>query len=146
MTEFNDKIEHWFADSIGKCFAMSVKDGYDSYMFSKEFLSSDWGSGLLSEKRIREYESVPYMYAKAKKNLELKQGITYEEYLMWMYGYLVKYWVTTKDVTPQEVWEVLPIDKFDKLFLFYHTQGWNYIIKDAYKRRSRQGSNIEQLM
>ena len=64
MTEFNDKIEHWFADSIGKCFAMSVKDGYDSYMFSKEFLSSDWGSGSIAENsRAGSSEPAPFAYS-----------------------------------------------------------------------------------
>lgn len=138
MTEFNDKIEHWFADSVGKCFELSVRDGLDSYLFAKAFLNSEWGDSLLMERRIKEYESAPYMYAKAKRNLNLETGSTYDSYLMWMYGYLVKHWVTKKDVSSREVWEILPIDKFNNLFLFYHTQGWDYIINDAYKRKKRQ--------
>ena len=134
MTEFNDKVESWFADSVGKCFAMSVKDNFDSYQFSKEFLNSPWGDSLLQEKRIKEYESVSYMYAKAKKNLNTPTGTTYDSYLMWMYGYLVKHWVAQKNMSPSEIWETLPVDRFSDLFGFYHTQGWNYIIHDACKR------------
>lgn len=134
MYGFSREIEDWFADYIGKCFEMSTKDHYDSVGFAREFLNSTWGSELLLEDRIKEYESLPYMYAKAKKNLNLKKGETYDPYVMWMYGYLVKYWIYKNKTQPDIVWNTLPIDRFENMFGFYHTQGWNYIICDAEKR------------
>lgn len=137
MNGFSREIEDWFADYIGKCFEMSTKDNYDSVGFAREFLNSTWGTELLLEDRIKEYESLPYMYAKAKKNLNLETGKTYDPYVMWMYGYLVKYWVYKNKTQPDIIWDILPINRFENMFEFYHTQGWNYIINDAEKRYAR---------
>ena len=134
MTIFNKAIEHWFADTIGKCFEMSVKENYDSLKYASEFMNSEWGSELLTEERIKEYTSLPYMFEKSKKNLDISEGKTCDPYMMWMYGYLVKYWVGTRNISPKTVWKMLPLDKFDNLFGFYHTQGWDYIINDVEKR------------
>ncbi len=133
---FNDSIEHWFADSIGKCFEYSTRDNYDSLCYTGEFLNSDWGRDVLMEDRLKEYTSVPYMYSKSRNALKLEKGETYDPYVMWMYGYLVKYWINKEKISPQRIWKILPVDKFNDLFVFYHTQGWNYIIADAQKRSS----------
>lgn len=132
--DFNKEIEHWFADTIGKCFELSIRDNLDSVSYTGEFLNSEWGSDVLMEDRLKEYNSVPYMYSRSKRNLNLKQGHTYDPYVMWMYGYLVKHWVNKENKKPQDIWKILPLDRFNDLFGFYHTQGWNYIIADANKR------------
>ena len=134
--QFSKEIEHWFADTIGKGFALSVNDNYDSLKYTGEFLNSKWGSDVLTEERLKEYNSLPYMYSRSKNSLQLKQGHTYDRYVLWMYGYLVKYWVNKEKVQPGEIWKILPLNRFDELFGFYHTQGWNYIISDAKKRHA----------
>ena len=131
MSEYCRDIELWFADTVGKCFERTVKDGYDSYKFAKDILNENWGIALLTENVIRAFDSVSYMYDSIKESINLVKGETYDEYLMWMYGYLVKYWVYKEDISPVDIWKLLPIDIFDARFNFYHTQGWDYIIEDA---------------
>lgn len=86
-------------------------------------MNSSWGSGLRLEKYSREYDSPAYMFAKTKDNLQLRKGQVYDEYVLWMYGYLVKYWVASKKASPKKVWNILPIDTFNDSFEFYYTQG-----------------------
>ena len=138
MTEFSPEIERWFADTVGRCFALSAENNIDSYLFAKEFLNSTWGINLLSENFLREYESPSYMLAKARCNLTLQGGPKYDTYTLWMYGYLVKYWVTNKNISSKKIWEILPINLFNDSFVFYHTQGWEYIIIEATKRYKRK--------
>ncbi len=134
-TEFNERIEDWFADAIGKCFSFSAEDNYDSDVFVKEFVNSEYGRSILNERYIKPYENERYMYSKAIEELNLKKGKPYDKYVLWMYGYLLKYWVTYYDDSPSAVYNILPIKTFNKLFGKYHTQGWKYIIEDAKKAR-----------
>ena len=131
MSDYCRDIELWFSDTVGTCFKWSARDGYDSYRFSKDFLTTDWGISVLTENNIRLFDSVGYMYSYAKDNITFIKGNPYDEYLMWMYGYLVKYWVYMENISPVDIWRILPVDVFDARFNFYHTQGWNYIIGDA---------------
>ena len=47
--QFGTEIERWFADTVGRCFALSAESNIDSYSFAKEFLNSSWGAGVLVE-------------------------------------------------------------------------------------------------
>lgn len=134
MTKFDNKVENWFCESLGTCFQYSVNEKIDSYMLAEKFLNERWGNNILLEKSLKELESPTYMLDKAILKLDLKRGKTYDEYLMWMYGYLIKYWTGYRNIKPLKIWEILPIDRFNKLFSFYHTQGWDYIIDDSIKR------------
>ena len=131
---FNREIQHWFADTIGKCFELSVRDNYDSVDYAGQFMNSSWGHDILTEDRIKEYTSVPYMYSMSKNTLNLQSGSTCDPYVMWMYGYLIKYWVNKDNTDPKDIWKIMPLDRFHDMFGFYHTQGWNYIISDAVRR------------
>ena len=128
-------IRNWYQETIAYCFEKSAKKGYLSYDFAEKFLNSEWGSNLLLEKKYTIcYESAANMFAHAIKELDVKKGKIYDPYVMWMYGYLVKFWVTNYNITPQKIWEVLPINVFNARFMFYHTQGWHYIIQNAITR------------
>lgn len=61
-----------------------------------------------------------------------KKGNEYiDEFELWFMGYLYKYWTSTRKLSRQEVYKILPFEKFDNMFAFYHTQGWDYVINDA---------------
>lgn len=126
-------VDKWQIETIGDCFKMSAKDSLDSVEYAKRFLNSSWGESLISGERLKEFCSTPYMYAKSKKILKTPKGESYDPYELWSYGYLVSYLVKTKGISSKEVWNILPIDVFVDRFGKYHTQGWEYIIKDASK-------------
>ena len=54
-----------------------------------------------------------------------------DEFELWFMGYLYKYWTSTRKITRQEVYKILPFEKFNTGFGFYHTQGWDFVINDV---------------
>ena len=56
-----------------------------------------------------------------------------DEFELWFMGYLYKYWTSTRKEKRQEIYKILPFEKFDKSFAFYHTQDWDFIINDVTK-------------
>ena len=139
MTIYSDRIVNIFADSTARCFEYSVEKGIESYTFVKEFMNSKIGRNILLELETKPFNSFAYMFDIIQDELHVKQGKTYDSYVMWMYGYLIKYWTAYRDITPEQIWKILPIDMFNNMFGFYHTQGWNYIIDDATDRYKRKG-------
>ena len=140
---YSDEMENYLADSVGNCFQESAKENYDSYNFAKEFLNSNLGESILKGIYYKAYNSFAYMLDICKDELNLKKGETYDSYLMWMYGFLVKFWITHYDIESSEIWKILPIDLFYFKFPFYHTQGWHYIIEDStdlYNKKIKGGN------
>ena len=131
---FSEDVEKWFADTIARCFEYSTTKNIDSYQFARDFLNSEDGQIILTDKFVKPYNSFAYMFNILNKELHFAEGETYSPDIMWMYGYLVKYWVYHKNMLPKDIWNILPVDMFRELYPFYHTQGWNYIIEDAIKR------------
>lgn len=137
MTEYSNRLINIFADSTARCFEYTAKVGIDSYTFAKKFMHSKSGYSMLMELDIKPFNSFRYMLEIVQEEIKVGQGVAYDSYVMWMYGYLIKYWTAYRDITPEQIWKILPVDKFNEMFNFYHTQGWNYIIDDAteaYKR------------
>lgn len=50
---------------------------------------------------------------------------------MWFAGYLYKYWMTTRDVSRQEVYKILPFKRLVASFDFLHTQGLEFVIEES---------------
>lgn len=48
-------------------------------------------------------------------------------------GYLYAYWILTRGSTREEVYRILPFERFIASFEFYHTQGWDFVIDAAIK-------------
>ena len=140
---FSKRLESYFADTVGKCFEVSSEKNIDSYLFAKEFLNGKLGCEILSEDYLKPYNSFLYMFDVFNDDAKITKGIAYDKYIMWMYGYLVKYWVYFKEIKPEDVWKILPIDTFKDLFSFYHTQGWGYIIEDATERYNSKNLRVK---
>lgn len=134
-------LDGLLADTIGKCFEYSTVKNVDSYFFAEQFLNSKMGTAILKGDFLKPYNSFAYMFGLLQKEVSFCKGETYDPYIMWMYGYLVKYWVDNYNVSPKEIWKILPIDVFKDRFGFYHTQGWNYIIKNATKMYKQHVEN-----
>ena len=64
---------------------------------------------------------------------KFKKGNNVNDYAMWFLGYLYKYWMKTRGVSRQQIYKILPFERYMASFEFYHTQGWDYVIEDAIK-------------
>lgn len=133
------KIEEWFAETVARCFEYSVKQKRDSYLFAKDLLQSEIGNSVLTEEYLKPFEcDFGYMYGTFNKELSFAEGKTYDPYLMWLYGYVVKHWIGVYEVTPEKVWTILPIDQFKQMFKYYRVKDWKEIIEDATERYKRE--------
>lgn len=121
----------WHCDTIASCFQKTALDNYDSDSFVNEFISNDYCRSILLDDLAKPYYNWTYMYSKIIKNIKTTKGIARSEYVMWSYGYLLKYWINTKDAYPEDIVKLMPLSKYDDYFTLYHTLSWNKIISKA---------------
>ena len=133
--QLNIGLVRWQAECIADCFKKASLDNLDSKDFVEKFIFTEFGNDILDDNNFRYYYCWTVMYDKFIHNVACKSGGTVlDEYLMWMYGYVIKYWQGTRNFPVKEIYKILPLDKFDRLFDFYHTQSWDYIIEDSIRR------------
>ena len=120
---------------IGNVFKLSSENNYDSFDFVNKFIDSDFGFNILVDNYIGWYFSYPFMFDKMVKFIKPNKGTPLNSYLMWFYGYLLKYWITTRKMLPKDVYNMMPLDVFERRFMSYHTQGWEYLIERITKEK-----------
>lgn len=74
-----------------------------------------------------------FMLSQIMNRVHFTKGKVAEDYAMWFLGYLYAYWILTRGSTREEVYRILPFERFIASFEFYHTQGWDFVIDDAIK-------------
>ena len=129
-----DSDLNYEAKVIGNVFVKGALKGFDSDDFCYKFLTSDYGSSILQEKRLNEYACDNFMLEGLINNLDFKKGYSYDEDILYYAGYLYKYWISSRNVTSKEVYKLAPIKLIADRFGFYHTQGWDYVINDIIER------------
>lgn len=118
------------AKVVGKCFVLSAEQGYDSDDFAKQFLTSEYGIDVLTDKMMIEYSAHTFMLAGFKRALELKKGNFYDRDVLYLAGFLYKYWWSTRETDPRIIYRLAPARLIANRYEFYHTQGFEYIIND----------------
>ena len=74
-----------------------------------------------------------FMLSQIMNRVYFTKGKVAEDYAMWFLGYLYAYWILTRGSTREEVYRILPFERFIASFEFYHTQGWGFVIDAAIK-------------
>lgn len=119
---------------FGKMFARSRNDGYDSFRFIKEVMNNERLEEIIFMRDdSQNWCDNRFLYDTIKEEIGDKfvKGPVLDEYELWFMGYLYKYWINNYFTRRQTVYKLLPPEKFDRRFGFYHTQGWDYIIHDV---------------
>lgn len=127
-------------DIFGVAFKLSsTQYHYDSEHFVRTVMTDknlDW---LFGYDDCQDWCDGYFLMSVLDYHEKFKSGKCADEYLMWWLGYLYKYWMTTRGTPRQEIYKILPFNRFVASFEFYHTQGWDYVIDDAirtYKTKS----------
>ena len=124
-------------ETIARCFKKSAIDGYNSFEFLNNFVDSEYGRKILLHNGIKDYYFWGYMYEGLLEEFKLTKGNALDEYVMYSYGYLLKYWLDIHKVEPRLIVKILPLERFNAKFGFYHTQGDEYIIENETERYYR---------
>lgn len=133
-----------------KCsiFGNMFKRAYKENLDVKDFIRK-----VMTNKKLEEYlvvddrfewadECVLLYFITHNFDIKLKYGNELDDYFFYFAGYLYKYWMTTRNMKPSEVYKIMPIQRLEKMFDFYHTQDWDYIINDA-TEQYKEGKFIE---
>lgn len=134
MSKFPIKYMRFQCDMIAKLFIYSAKMGIDSDDFCYKLLNSTYGVDLLTDNKLAEYCGESFMFEGLENELNFKRGSYYSIDILYYVGYLYKYWISTRNIKPQDVYKIAPISMLAKRYEFYHTQDWDYVINDIVKR------------
>ena len=119
-------------DIFGTAFKLSsVSYGYDSEHFVRVVMTDKKLDWLFSLDDCQEWCDGYFLMSVLDYREKFKKGVCADGYLLWWLGYLYKYWMNTRGASRQEIYKILPFDRFVASFAFYHTQGWDYVIDDA---------------
>ena len=124
------------AKYVAYCFCMSAVDGFDSDDFAEKLMTSDYGVRVLTDQKMIEFSDCTFLYDGLKRNLVFQKGFSYDEDVLQLTGYLYKYWISTRQMHPIEIYCIAPIRVIADRYGFYHTQDIDYVINDLIERRS----------
>lgn len=117
---------------LGEAFkVLGIRYNYDSASTIKKIMTDKQFDWLFAIDDCQEWCDGYYLASVFSYYGNFKQGVVGDDYALSFLGYLYKYWMLTKDTSRQEIYKILPYERFMATFNFYHTQGWNYIIDDA---------------
>lgn len=97
-------------------------------------MTTAYGVMVMTDKRMIEYSDDNYMYESFMRELQFEKGPHYPLEVLELAGYLYKYWVSTRNADPREVYKIAPIKLIAVRYGFYHTQDIDYIIDDIIAR------------
>ena len=123
------------AEMVGRCFQRSALLGIDSDDFAEKFMTTEYGIMVITDKRMIEYSDEGFMLEGFTREFKFKKGFCYDEDVLWLTGYLYKYWVSTRNADPRYIYKIAPIKLIGERYEFYHTQDFDYVINDLIERR-----------
>lgn len=119
---------------VAYCFLQSGRDGFDSKDFAEKMMNSEYGTMVLEDRRMIEYSDRGFMYEGILRGMTFNKGEVYDGDVLYLAGYLYKYWISTRNAKAQEIYKIAPIELIDRRYGFYHTQDFDYIINDIIDR------------
>lgn len=130
--KFSESCERWFADIIGNIFNISSKLGYNSVLLVECMLGHElWRAMLLSDATYYTFGE-RYILSKIIKTTGLSKGPTFDPYVMWMYGYSIKWLLHKYPEDIDKIQQHFSVEYFNDHFGYYHTQGFNKIVEEAH--------------
>ena len=130
-----EDCERWFANIIAKLFELSAKRNYDSKQLASAFLTHpQWRSMLLSDNVFYYGTGLTYALDAVVTSANVQKGFSFDSYVMWVYGYLIKWWVYKFPEDIDFIQQIMPLESFDDNFLYWHTQGFNKIVYELHER------------
>lgn len=124
-----DSLERYFATYLADLFELSAEQGYDSLDIVHKFTSIEYLNEMLHSVAVDYYMCGKYYTLnKFAAKYDFKKGNSFDPYVMWMYGYLLKWWAYRY---PKDDVSKFPLEHFDKVFMYYHTLGWEQLIDEA---------------
>lgn len=119
------------SEIVAGFFELSAEKGYNSIVVAEQAMNSRHGVETMTAICFKEYSSPLFMLEGYEKYAKLKLGKPiYPRDVMWFAGFLYKYWIITRDMSPQEIYKIAPIQRIYKAFPRLHTQGWEFAIED----------------
>lgn len=122
---------------IANLLQLAYYKGIDCYSFAKILMTSEYGSCIMKDGRMTEYADEGFMLEGFEREFELTYLPSYEgdtDYSMWFAGFVYKYWCYLEEETPEEIYELAPLELLAQRHAFYHTQDYDYIIDDIRRR------------
>lgn len=114
---------------LANAFIWSVRKGYDSELFIKTVMTSDWGISVMDGTNHAEWADELFLLSGFEHFVGLQKGECYSEVEMEFMGYLYKYWVETRKISSVEVYRIAPPRRIVLGYSFLHTQGYDYVIE-----------------
>ena len=133
-SELPKKYIFFQCKEIGKLFVWSAKEGVDSDDFCYKFMNSERGRRILNDEMIQEYCGESFMFSGLAREINFKKGDVYDFDVLYFTGFLYKYWASYRGSSSEEIYKLAPIQLIADRYMFYHTQGWDYIIDDIISR------------
>lgn len=121
---------HDDCDKFAQVFSLSVNRGYDSIRFIQSVMTDESLEAVIFSNDKNEKE----ILSDIENRLNLDSGLTLSNFMMWFMGYTYMYWMLRHNLKPNEVYKILPVEKFIKRFNIYHTESCDFVIKDSIKR------------
>lgn len=134
MIQVSEKYSLSQAKTLAEVFEYSIEKGYDSEKFVYKLCHNEMCAELLENELYSDWRDPLYMLSTLNQFAEFEQGDTYDGEVMWFMGYLYKYLIAIKDISPSKAYEIAPPSMIRNDFTFLHTQGWEYIVKELTAR------------
>ena len=117
---------------LGGVFRASASDGYESISFVRKLMTDSQFAFLLTHDQMIEWCDDSFLYHHIIRHYPVfEKGETADPYLLWFAGYLYKYWMNTRNIPPDKIYQILPLERLSAMFAFYHTQDWDFVIEDS---------------
>lgn len=134
MNQLEQNRLHHICNVFGTAFESSVHNHCDSYDFARKVMTTRGIDWLFDNDDVQDWCDGWFLFGVLEKKIGgFKQGNLLDLHIMQFAGYLYKYWMNTRNASRYRIYEVLPLERLEATFGFYHTQGWDYIIDDAIK-------------
>lgn len=138
MDEFNRKV----CDIQGRLFELSVKKGYDSKQFIKEFMNSETAKQLDSDYDFLQWAGEEYILEQftEEKNI-IQNGDTFDIDAIYWIGYIYRYWHYQYNETSKEIYKQANEEVMNSNYFVFHTFDPVLAIEDLkeiYQERKRK--------
>ena len=112
---------------------LSTEHQFDSALAVKTIMTDEKLYWLFPDIHNQDWCDERFMLSQIMARVHFVKGKVANDYAMWFLGYLYAYRIVIRGSIREEVYKILPFNRFMASFEFYHTQGWDFVIDDAIK-------------
>ena len=136
MNDFQLKM----CDIQGRLFELSGKNGYDSAVFIKAFMTGDVAKNLDSVFNRMQWAGEEYLLEEIAATAALtKGGIVYDKEVLYWSGYIYRFWHFSTGESSKEIYKQASAQTMNRNWLIVHTLAPEAAIEDLKEiRRQRQ--------